>query len=100
MVGAVGLSIASSLPGGMNATTGFFLAFAATFLVGGGVLLFIRYRGTNGTPGSGQPGQETGLIPRGPIAPVAPSGSIERDKAAGQRGAERRREERTTERSI
>jgi hypothetical protein len=80
MVGAVGLTLAGSSLGGLSATTGFFLAFATTFLLAGVALLFAgRTRGLRSADEEA-PGQEPQAVPRSPIAPVGQSGKVLQDK--------------------
>jgi len=77
MVGAVGLSLAGSFPGGLNAQTGFFLAFAVAFLVGCGALLFVRRGGFDGDTYGSEPPGGSRAVPRGPTYPVDPGGDLE-----------------------
>ena len=76
IVGAVGLSLGGS--------TGFFLAFAGTFLIGYGAVLVIRQRRGSSTYGSEPPGEEPPRpVPRRPVAPVDQGGAIHQDKSMG-----------------
>jgi hypothetical protein len=80
MVGAVGLTLAGSSLGGLSATTGFFLAFAATFLLVWVAWLFAgRTRGLR-SEDEEAPGQETQAVPRSPITPAGQSGNVLQDK--------------------
>jgi hypothetical protein len=80
MVGAVGLSLAGSFPGGMNAPTGFFLAFAVAFLIGSGAVLFVRQGGFDGDTYGSEPPGGSGPGPRGPTYPVDPGGDLEQGR--------------------
>jgi hypothetical protein len=84
MVGAVGLSLAGSSPGGMNAPTGFFLAFAVAFLAGTAALLYGRRRHVNDTSGSEPPGEDPQPAPIKPIAPAGLGGVIKQGRSRGQ----------------
>lgn len=87
MVGAVGLSLAGSFPGGLNAQTGFFLAFAATFLIGCGALLFVRQSRFEGNADGSEPPAGSAEVPRGPSYPVGPGGDLGQDQPTRRRGS-------------
>jgi hypothetical protein len=93
MVGAVGLSLAGSFPGGLNAQTGFFLAFAVAFLIGCGVLLYVRQGRLDGNADGSEPPAGPPEVPRGPIYPVDPGGALEQGRPTRWRGSSATREE-------
>src|ERR687898_808647 len=80
MVGAVGLTLAGSSPGGLNAQTGFFLAFAVAFLIGCGALLFARQGRFDGNAVGSEPAGGASEVPRGPIHPVDSGGNLEQGR--------------------
>ena len=87
LVGAVGLSLASSSPGGLNATSGFFLAFALAFLLGGGALLLVRNRRADSAYHTRPPGQDPQGVPRDPRSPMDQGADIEHGSAERSRDA-------------
>lgn len=94
MVGAVGLALAGSYPGGLNAQTGFFLAFSVAFLVGCGALLFVRQGRFDGDAYGSEPSGGSRPVPRGPTYPVNPGGDLEQGgPARGQSSPATRDEE-------
>jgi hypothetical protein len=93
MVGAVGLSLAGSFPGGLNAQTGFFLAFAVAFLIGCVGLLFVRQGRFDGNPGGSEPAEGSPEVPRGPIYPVDSGGGVEQGRPTRWSGSSAPREE-------
>lgn len=93
MVGAVGLSLAGGSPGGLNAQTGFFVAFAVAFVFGCVALLFIRQGRFDGNADGSEPGGGSAEVPRGPIYPVEPGGHLEQGRPTRSRGSPGTREE-------
>jgi hypothetical protein len=105
MVGALGLTLAGGSPGGLSGTTGFLIAFASTFLLIWGVMVYVGQRQVQSSESSEEPGQEPQFVPRGPIPPtnhggkVKPSSTTQYKPTGRSEAPERGREAHNTDES-